>query len=142
MSSVNKVILVGHTGQAPELKYMTNGDAVANVSLATSEQWKDKNTGEKKENTEWHRLVFYRRLAEVVGEHVGKGTQLYVEGSLKTRKWTDKDGVERVTTEVIVDDMKFLGKPQDGKGEGHVGGARHAPKSKQPPAQMDDDYPF
>lgn len=142
-ASVNKVILVGHTGNAPELRYLPNGDAVANVSLATSETWKDKNTGEKKEATEWHRLVMYRRTAEVAGEYVGKGAQIYVEGRLQTKKWTDKEGVERYTTEVVVESLKLLDKkPADS----HVGGSRPSvPASKRPTtggAEMDDDYPF
>ena len=106
--SVNKVILVGRLGKEPETRYMTNGEAVTNATLATSENWKDK-SGEKQEKTEWHNLVFYRRLAEVAGEYLKKGTQIYVEGKLQTRKWQTKEGQDRYTTEVIVDQMQMLG---------------------------------
>lgn len=111
MASVNKVILVGHLGKDPEMKYMPNGDAVANVSIATSQKWKDKATGEDREETEWTRLVFFRRTAEVAGEYLKKGAQIYVEGRLKTKKWQDKEGHDRYMTEVIVDDLKMLGRP-------------------------------
>jgi len=106
--SVNKVILVGRLGKDPETRYMTNGEAVTNATLATSENWKDK-TGEKQEKTEWHNLVFYRRLAEVAGEYLKKGAQIYVEGKLQTRKWQTKEGQDRYTTEIIVDQMQMLG---------------------------------
>ena len=109
MASVNKVILVGNLGRDPETRYMPNGDAVTNITLATTESWKDKNSGEKKELTEWHRCTFYRKLAEVVGQYLKKGSQVYVEGKLTTRKSTDKDGVERYTTEIIADSMQMLG---------------------------------
>lgn len=109
MASVNKVIIVGALGRDPEIRYTPNGDAVANVSVATSEQWKDKATGQKKELTEWHRIVFYRKLAEVAGEYLKKGSQVYIEGKLHTRKWKDKEGVERYTTEIIADAMQMLG---------------------------------
>jgi len=113
MASINKVILIGHLGQDPQTRYMPNGDAVTNATLATSESWKDKSSGEKKELTEWHRLIFFRRLAEIAGEYLKKGSQIYIEGKLKTRKWTDKDGVEKYTTEIIVDNMSMLGgKPE------------------------------
>jgi single-strand DNA-binding protein len=116
MASINKVILIGHLGKDPESRFMPNGDAVTNVTLATSETWKDKATGEKKELTEWHRLIFFRRQAEIAGEYLKKGSLIYVEGKLKTRKWTDKDGVEKYTTEIVVDDMKMLGgKPDAGQ---------------------------
>lgn len=108
MASVNKVILIGNLGKDPETKYMSNGDAVTNIALATTEVWKDKN-GEKQENTEWHRVTFYRKLAEIAGEYLKKGRSVYVEGRLETRKWTDKNGVDRYTTEVIATDMKMLG---------------------------------
>jgi single-strand DNA-binding protein len=110
---VNKVILVGNLGNDPEVKYMPNGNAVANVSLATSESWKDQQ-GNPQERTEWHRLTFYRRLAEVVGEYLGKGSQIYVEGKLQTRKWTDQQGQDRYTTEIIVDQMQMLGNRNGG----------------------------
>jgi single-strand DNA-binding protein len=114
MSSVNKVILVGHLGRDPEVRYSSDGTAFANVSIATSEQWKDKQTGEKKERTEWHKLVFAGKLAEIVGEYLKKGAQIYVEGKLQTRKWTDKEGVEKYTTEVRCDEMRMLGKRERG----------------------------
>ena len=106
---VNKVILVGNLGKDPEVRYMPSGGAVANVTLATSEQWKDKQSGEQKERTEWHNVVFYQRLAEIVGEYLKKGSQIYVEGSLRTRKWQDKNGNDRYTTEIVASDMQMLG---------------------------------
>lgn len=106
---VNKVILVGNLGKDPEVRYMPSGGAVANVTLATSEQWKDKQSGEQKERTEWHNVVFYQRLAEIVGEYLKKGSQIYVEGSLRTRKWQDKSGNDRYTTEIVASDMQMLG---------------------------------
>lgn len=126
MASVNKVIIVGNLGRDPETRYMPNGDAVTNIAVATTESWKDKNSGEKKELTEWHRITFYRKLAEIAGQYLKKGSQIYVEGRLQTRKWTDKEGVERYTTEIIADTMQMLGSRQ-----GMGGGA---------PAPMDDDY--
>ncbi len=106
---VNKVILVGNLGRDPEVRYSPNGQAVANVTLATSESWKDKTSGEKQERTEWHRIVFFGRLAEIAGEYLKKGAQIYVEGRLQTRKWQDKDGHERYTTEIVANDMQMLG---------------------------------
>ncbi|RJF99686.1 single-stranded DNA-binding protein [Noviherbaspirillum saxi] len=126
MASVNKVIIVGNLGRDPETRYMPNGDAVTNIAVATTESWKDKNSGEKKELTEWHRITFYRKLAEIAGQYLKKGSQIYVEGRLQTRKWTDKDGVERYTTEIIADTMQMLGSRQG------MGGGAGAP--------MDDDY--
>jgi single-strand DNA-binding protein len=108
MSGVNKVIIVGRIGQTPEVKFMQSGDAVCNFSVATSENWTDKNTGEKKEKTEWHSVTVYRRLAEICGEYLEKGKQVYVEGKLQTRKW-EKDGVERYKTEIIAETVQFLG---------------------------------
>jgi len=128
MASVNKVIIVGNLGRDPETRYMPNGDAVTNVAVATTESWKDKNSGEKKELTEWHRITFYRKLAEIAGQYLKKGSQIYIEGRLQTRKWTDKDGVERYTTEIIADTMQMLGSRQ-GMGGGAGAGA-----------PMDDDY--
>jgi single-strand DNA-binding protein len=120
MASVNHVILLGNLGKDPETRYMSNGDSVTNITLATTETWKDKNSGEKNEKTEWHRVTFYRKLAEIAGEYLKKGSQVYIEGKLETRKWTDKSGVERYTTEIIANEMKMLGsrpqvsdKPQD-----------------------------
>jgi single-strand DNA-binding protein len=109
MASVNKVILVGNLGRDPETRYMPNGEAVTNVTIATTETWKDRNTGERQEKTEWHRVTFYRRLAEIAGEYLKKGSQVYVEGRLETRKWTDKEGKDRYTTEIIASEMKMLG---------------------------------
>jgi single-strand DNA-binding protein len=152
--SVNKVILIGRLGKDPEIKYMTNGEAVTNVAIATSENWKDK-AGEKQEKTEWHNLVFYRKLAEIAGEYLKKGAQVYVEGKLQTRKW-EKDGVTRYTTEIIVSEMTML----SGKQGAAAGGEGSAPSNSAPaakPAQsaapaaaakptavdnFDDDIPF
>ncbi|QCI24578.1 single-stranded DNA-binding protein [Buchnera aphidicola (Muscaphis stroyani)] len=109
---INKVILIGHLGQDPEVRYMPNGNAVVNMTLATSENWKDKNTGENKEKTEWHRVVLFGKLAEIAGEYLKKGSQVYIEGTLQTRKWQDQNGLERYTTEVIVNiggTMQMLG---------------------------------
>lgn len=111
-ASVNKVILIGNLGKDPEIRYMQNGDAVTNITLATTDTWKDKN-GEKQEKTEWHRVTFYRKLAEIAGEYLKKGRSVYIEGQLETRKWTDKNGVDRYTTDIIANDMKMLGsKPE------------------------------
>ena len=109
MASINKVIIIGNLGRDPEVRYTPNGAAICNVSLATTRNWKDKNTGEKVEETEWHRVVFYDRLAEIAGEYLKKGRPVYVEGRLKTRKWADKDGIEKYTTEIIASEMQLLG---------------------------------
>ena len=109
MASVNKIILVGHLGKDPEIRSFPSGDQVANVSLATSDRWKDKTTGETKDHTEWHRLVFNGRLAEIAGQYLRKGSQVYVEGSLRTRKWQDNNGQDRYQTEIRVDQMQMLG---------------------------------
>ncbi|BFU60311.1 MULTISPECIES: single-stranded DNA-binding protein [Rodentibacter] len=109
MAGVNKVIIVGHLGNDPEIRTMPNGDAVANISVATSESWNDRNTGERREITEWHRIVFYRRQAEICGEYLRKGSQIYVEGRLRTRKWQDQNGQDRYTTEIQGDVMQMLG---------------------------------
>jgi single-strand DNA-binding protein len=156
--SVNKVILVGRLGKDPETRYMTNGEAVTNATLATSENWKDK-SGEKQEKTEWHNLVFYRRLAEVAGEYLKKGAQIYVEGKIQTRKYQTKEGQERYTTEIIVNEMQMLGSKSGGAGSFEVvenqssssAPARSAPAAKPAapaPAgkgnfdNFDDDIPF
>lgn len=112
--SVNKVIILGHLGQDPEVKYTPNGVSVANISIATNESWKDKNTGELQERTEWHRVVFFGRLAEIVGEYLRKGSQTYVEGRLQTRKWQDKEGRDRYSTEVVANEMQMLGNKAGG----------------------------
>lgn len=124
---INKVILIGHLGQDPEVRYMPNGNAVANITLATSETWRDKQSGEQKERTEWHRVVFFGKLAEIVGEYQRKGSQIYIEGRLQTRKWQDQSGQDKYTTEVVVDmggTMQMLGgRPQGGgQGGGQSGG--------------------
>lgn len=111
---VNKVILVGNLGKDPEVRYMPNGNAVANLTLATSESWKDKNTGQQQEKTEWHRVVMFRKLAEIAGEYLKKGSQVYLEGKLQTRKWQDSEGKDRYTTEVIADEMQMLGSKPGG----------------------------
>lgn len=137
MSSVNRVILVGRIGKDPETRYMPNGDPVTNCSLATSDTWKDK-SGEKAEKTEWHNLTFYKKLAEIAGEYLKKGSLIYVEGKLSTRKWQDKDGNDRYTTEIIVGEMKML----SGKNEGQAPAKSNAtPMRKQDPAD-DLDIPF
>jgi len=111
MASVNKVILIGNLGKDPETRFMSNGDAVTNITVATTDTWKDKQ-GQKQEKTEWHRVTFYRKLAEIVGEYLKKGSSVYIEGRLETRKWTDKEGIERYTTDIIANDMKMLGSKQ------------------------------
>lgn len=114
MASVNKVILVGNLGRDPEIRTFPSGDQVANVTIATTDRWRDKNTGETKEATEWHRIAFHGRLAEIVGQYCRKGSQIYVEGSLRTRKWTDQQGVERYSTEIRADSLQLLGGRQGG----------------------------
>ena len=148
MASVNKVILIGNVGKDPDTRNMQNGDAVTNLTLATTESWKDKD-GVKKENTEWHRITFYRKLAEIVGQYCKKGQSLYVEGRLETRKWADKDGVERYTTEVVANAMQMLGGKQAGSSSEPAKAATRpetpkvqAPKSNGGFDDMDDDIPF
>ncbi|GHU00090.1 single-stranded DNA-binding protein [Betaproteobacteria bacterium] len=114
MASLNKVILIGNLGRDPETRHMPSGDQVTNITIATTETWKDKASGERREATEWHRIVFFSRLAEIAGQYLRKGSQVYVEGRLQTRKWTDKEGVERYTTEIRADEMKMLGSRQGG----------------------------
>ena len=115
MASVNKVIIVGNLGKDPETRYAPSGDAVTNIVVATTETWKDKTSGEKREATEWHRVVFFGKLAEIAGQYLKKGSQVYLEGKLKTRKWQDKDGQDRFTTEINADEMKMLGSKGDGQ---------------------------
>ena len=167
MASVNKVIIVGNLGRDPEVRYSPDGAAICNVSIATTSQWKDKASGERREETEWHRVVFYNRLAEIAGEYLRKGRSVYVEGRLKTRKWQDKEGQDRYTTEIVADQMQMLG-GRDSGGEGGGGGgggygdAPSAPRQQAPRpapapraaapagggsgganlADMDDDIPF
>ena len=131
MASVNKVILLGNLGRDPETRYTTGGDAVCNLSIATSEQWKDKN-GEKQERTEWHRVVLFGRQAEIAGEYLKKGRSVYVEGRLQTRKYTDKDGVEKYSTEIVGDRMQLLGSGRDaGGGDAEFGSSSGAPPRRE-----------
>jgi single-strand DNA-binding protein len=167
MASVNKVIIVGNLGRDPEMRYMPSGDAIANIAVATSYKSKDRNTGEQKEVTEWHRISFFGKLAEIVGQYLKKGSSVYVEGRLQTRKYTDKDGVEKYATDIVAEQMQMLGGRQGmGGSEGHDDGgagsyensrpAQSAPAPRQQPAppprpapkptqsfsDMDDDIPF
>ena len=141
---VNKVILVGNLGRNPEVRYSPNGQAVANVTLATSESWKDKTSGEKQEKTEWHRVVFFGKLAEIAGQYLKKGSKIYVEGQLQTRKWQDQSGNDRYTTEIVANEMQMLG----GRGGNAGMGTPAAQHSSPPPAQapsggdFEDDIPF
>ena len=151
---INKVILIGNLGNDPEVRYTANGSAVANISLATAESWKDKATGEQQERTEWHRVVFFSQLAEIVGEYLRKGSQVYVEGRLQTRKWTDKEGNDRYSTEIVANEMQMLG----GRGGGTANFERpdSAPRAEPagapaaaaatataaPAEEFDDDIPF
>ena len=132
MASINKVILIGNLGRDPEVRYTANGAAICNITVATSRNWKDKTSGEKMEETEWHRVVFYDRLAEIAGEYLKKGRSVYVEGRLKTRKWQDKDGVEKYTTEIIADNMQLLGGREGGGAGGDEGGSGggYAPRER------------
>jgi single-strand DNA-binding protein len=132
MASVNKVILVGNLGADPESRYMPNGDAVVNIRLATTESWKDKASGEKREITEWHRVVFYRKLAEIAGQYLKKGSQVYIEGRLRTRKWQGQDGQDRYTTEIEAQEMQMLGR-REGMGQSYEGGSRDS--GNRPPAR-------
>ena len=155
MASVNKVILVGNLGRDPETRYMPDGAALTNVSIATSYQWTDKASGEKKEETEWHRVAFRGRLAEIAGEYLKKGSQVYVEGRLRTRKWQDKEGQDRYTTEIMADAMQMLGGRTGGgmgtesRAEPRAGAAAPAERGGGAPApagrsteEFDDDIPF
>lgn len=161
MASVNKVILIGNLGRDPETRSTPSGSQVCNVTIATSRNWKDKNSGDRVEETEWHRVVFYDRLAEIAGEYLRKGRPVYVEGRLKTRKWTDKDGVEKYTTEIIAEQMQLLGSREgmggaDADAEGGGGYERSRPAARPAPSRqsapppksstgfddMDDDIPF
>jgi single-strand DNA-binding protein len=126
MASVNKVIIVGNLGKDPEVRYMPSGSAICNITVATSRQWKDKTSGDKQEETEWHRIVFFDRMAEIAGEFLKKGRPVYVEGRLKTRKWTDKDGVEKYTTEIVATDMQLLGSREGMGGDDGGGGGGYS----------------
>lgn len=138
MASVNKVIIVGNLGKYPETRYTASGDAVCNITVATSESWKDKTTGEKNEVTEWHRIVFYRKLAEIAGQYLKKGSSVYVEGSISTRKWTDKDGQDRYTTEIRGDQMKMLGGKPEGQRDQSDSDYAPAPAKDKPKPSFDD----
>lgn len=171
MASVNKVIIVGNLGRDPETRYMPSGDAMTSITVATTDTWKDKATGEKKEQTEWHRISFFGKLAEIAGQYLKKGSQVYIEGSLRTRKYTDKDGVEKYATDIRADTMQMLGSRQGmgggaGAGGGGMGGgmddggygsapparqntggggggaSRPAPRPAPNFSDMDDDIPF
>ncbi|MCC1497519.1 single-stranded DNA-binding protein [Alcanivorax sp. 1008] len=153
---INKVILIGNLGNDPETKFLPSGGAVTNVSLATSESWKDKQTGQQQERTEWHRVVFFNKLAEIAGEYLKKGSKVYVEGSLRTRKWQGQDGQDRYTTEIVVSDMQMLDGRSDGASAGQSRQGYSAPASSAPAAapaaasggyaapsgDFDDDIPF
>ena len=150
---INKVILVGNCGQDPETRYMPNGNAVTNVSIATSETWKDKQTGQPQERTEWHRVVFFNRLGEIAGEYLRKGSKVYVEGSLRTRKWQDQSGQDRYTTEIVGSEMQMLDSRSSAGGAPMGGGYDSQPSQSAAPApqaapagdnfnDFDDDIPF
>lgn len=155
---INKVILIGNLGKDPETRYMPNGGAVTNVTVATSESWKDKQSGQQQERTEWHNVVFFNRLAEIAGEYLKKGSKVYLEGSLRTRKWQDKSGADRYTTEIVGSEMQMLdsraggtanfGNDQQGQGQGQGQqnyGSMAAPAQQAPPPadqDFDDDIPF
>ncbi len=166
---LNKVMLIGNLGADPEVRYSAGGSAIANIRLATAESWRDKETGDQQERTEWHRVVFFGRLAEIAGEYLKKGSQVYVEGSIRTRKWTDKEGAEKFTTEIVANEMQMLGgrggaggmggggegggsysgggggggAPRGGnRGGGSGGGASGARDQGPPPDDFDDDIPF
>lgn len=162
MASVNKVIIVGNLGRDPETRYMPSGEAVTSIAVATTDRWKDKQTGEQKESTEWHRISFFSKLAEIAGQYLKKGSQVYVEGRLRTRKYTDKDGVEKYSTEIVAEVMQMLGSRQGMGGgapadDGYGGGApaprqntaaagggasRGAARPAPNFSDMDDDIPF
>lgn len=153
MASINKVILIGNLGKDPEVRYMPSGEAVTNITLATTDTWKDKSSGEKKEATEWHRVAFFGRLAEIAGQYLKKGRQVYIEGALRTRKWQDKDGQDRYTTEIVASEMKMLG-GREGAGDAPPREAGGAPAARPSPASkpaapagggfndFEDDIPF
>ncbi len=141
---INKVILVGHLGQDPETRYMPSGSAVTNLRLATSESWKDKNSGDQQERTEWHSVAMFGRLAEIAAEYLRKGSQVYIEGRLRTRKWQDRDGNDRWTTEIVANEMQMLGGRADSSAPARSSSSSAAapPAMSGPPSEMDDDIPF
>ncbi len=136
MASVNKVIIVGNLGRDPETRYMPSGDAMTSITVATTDTWKDKTSGEKKEQTEWHRISFFGKLAEIAGQFLKKGSQVYIEGSLRTRKYTDKDGVEKYATEIKADTMQMLG----GKVQGDTAPTPQRTQQRQQPKAAQDDF--
>jgi single-strand DNA-binding protein len=155
MASVNKVIIVGNLGRDPEVRYTPDGASITNVTIATTDTWKDKATGEKKEATEWHRVVFFGKLAEIAGQYLKKGRQVYVEGALRTRKWQDKEGQERYTTEIVANEMKMLGSregmsdapPRESGGNSSAAASGNRPAAAPQPAggnfnDFEDDIPF
>lgn len=151
MASVNKVIIVGNLGRDPEIRYMPSGDAIANIAVATSYKSKDRQTGEQKELTEWHRISFFGRLAEIAGEYLKKGSSVYVEGRLQTRKYTDKDGIERYATDIIAENMQMLGggrsnstgnEGREGRPSQPIPAAQHQPRQAPNFADQDSDIPF
>lgn len=149
MASVNKVIVLGNLGQDPDMKYTASGTAVVSISVATSRNWKNKESGDRQEETEWHRVVAYDRLAEIIGEYCKKGKPIYIEGRLKTRKWQDKDGIERYTTEIVVESLQLLGGRDDGAAPRQERSAPRREESRRAPApkaggfdDMDSDVPF
>jgi single-strand DNA-binding protein len=148
MASVNKVILVGNLGRDPEVRYTPNGDSITNITIATTDNWKDKATGEKKEATEWHRVVFFGKLAEIAGQYLKKGRQVYIEGALRTRKWQDKEGTDRYTTEIVANEMKMLGSKPEGAAAAPAASRPEQSAAPAPAAtggnfnDFEDDIPF
>lgn len=140
---VNKVIVIGNLGQDPETRYMPSGSAVTNLRIATNESWKDKQSGEQKERTEWHSVAMFGRLAEIAAEYLRKGSQVYIEGKLRTRKWQDKQGNDRYTTEIVADEMQMLGGGRSGGGSPAMNDSgSEAPRERAPAEDFDDDIPF
>jgi len=142
MAGINKVIIIGRLGNDPEVRYTPSGAAVAKFSVATSEEWKDKNTGEKKERTEWHRITVWGKMGEICGEYLSKGRQVYVEGRLQTSSYDDKDGVKRYSTEIVASDVQFLGPKESGSGRAGGGAPPRESFGGQGPPPTDDDIPF
>lgn len=140
MSGINKIIIVGRLGNAPEMRTMQNGDPVARISVATSEEWTDKQTGEKKQNTEWHSIIAFRKLADIIGQYLKKGSQVYVEGKIRTRKWQDQNGQDRYTTEIIADQLQMLGNSQGGNANNWAQEPQSKPKPQQSQQKEWDGY--
>ncbi|MBS9780915.1 MAG: single-stranded DNA-binding protein [Gammaproteobacteria bacterium] len=141
---INKAIIVGNLGNDPEMKYLPNGDAVTNISVATSESWTDKQSGQPHERVEWHRIVAYRKLAEIMGQYLKKGSQVYIEGKIQTRKWTDQNGIERYTTEIIADQMQMLGGKFDNQNQQNMannGASQSNVSNNQPQASQNNQQP-